>query len=125
MKYCKKALALLLTVSILAGMLSVNAFASSETYGGNYEGYTYTCTATVTSSTCRSKMTCKTTTALRIDMTVGYTNTDGDPATANFLKRGNSSVVLGKVSADIKSFNSNRSTFRIGTTVVQTIYVAV
>lgn len=125
MKYCKKALALLLTVSILAGMLSVNAFASSETYGGNYEGYTYTCTATVTPSTCTSKMTYKTTTALRIDLTVGYINIYNTLGSTGFTVRGKSSVVFGEVPNELKEFRSNRSTFKIGTTVVQTIYVAV
>ncbi len=124
MKKTKKMLSAALAFIIAISSFTLTAFAQSETYMGNYNGNSYYCSASCTSSTCKSSMGTTSTAARSIVNTVSYvkaSNNQSATTTLTVSATGTLLTLKGKIPTDVKRFKSLKATFKVGTHTLHTL----
>ena len=119
----KRILSATLAAAMLLCCCALTAFAESETYIGYYNGYSYTCTAVCRTDTCKANMATESSEAMSIIGIVAYTNKYGHSVTGKISCNGAKRIVTSDIT-NVRSFESLNATFKVGSHVLQTIFVS-
>ena len=113
----KRMTAFLLALIITVSCFTISAFAGSETYSGTYNGYSYTCSGTVNSSSLslymyygNASQTCS------IKLLYFYYDTYGHYLSKRTSFHGNHAIYGNPFPSNLSSFDAAEPSFYIGAT---------
>lgn len=119
----KRVLSATLAAAMLLCCCILTAFAENETYIGYYNGYSYTCSATCYAHQCKATMATKSNEQMSIQGQIVYKNTFNEDKTGIIRVTGKGFIETENLK-NVKEFYSMKATFKVGSHVLETIFVS-
>lgn len=119
----KRILSATLAASMLLCCCILTAFAENETYIGYYNGYSYTCSATCYAHQCKATMATQSSEQMYIRGQIIYEHPNGKTTTGVLAANGKGFIEAKNI-YDVKQFFSMNTTFKVGSHVLETIFVS-